>query len=61
VYPEFCTTPPRPEPLAAAVAAPVGRAAAGLRALRQWQVLLSTGFGLGLLAAAALCRFLLTL
>jgi hypothetical protein len=27
---------------------------------RNWQVLLSTGFGVGLLAAAALCRLLLT-
>jgi serine/threonine-protein kinase len=28
---------------------------------RHWQVLVSTGFGVGLLAAAALCRYLLTL
>ncbi|HEX4590707.1 MAG TPA: serine/threonine-protein kinase [Gemmataceae bacterium] len=28
---------------------------------RHWQVVLSTGFGVGLLAAAALCRYLLTL
>jgi serine/threonine protein kinase len=29
--------------------------------VRHWQVVLSTGFGVGLLAAAALCRYLLTL
>jgi hypothetical protein len=32
-----------------------------LYAFRHWQVVLSTGFGVGLLAAAALCRYLLTL
>jgi serine/threonine-protein kinase len=31
------------------------------RSLRHWPVVLSTGFGVGLLAAAALCRYLLTL
>lgn len=58
-YPEFHAIAP-PAPTARTDPKP-SRPARGLRALRQWQVLLSTGFGLGLLAAAALCRFLLTL
>ncbi len=56
-YPEFHTAPPVP----VAKTAPDRRAHRRLPTARQWQVLLSTGFGVGLLAAAALCRFLLTL
>jgi hypothetical protein len=61
VYPEFRAAPPSGErPLAdpAVDTAPPARRGPGLR---HWQVLLSTGFGVGLLAAAALCRLLLTL
>jgi serine/threonine-protein kinase len=63
VYPEFRTSdtpPPRPVvPLKASPAA--DREEVGTPSLRHWQVLLSTGFGVGLLAAAALFRLLLTL
>jgi serine/threonine-protein kinase len=58
VYPEFHTAPPAP---AASKTQPDAPAPSRLPTVRQWQVLLSTGFGVGLLAAAALCRLLLTL
>jgi serine/threonine-protein kinase len=59
VYPEFHAAPgAAPGSQRTTPAQPV---VTGFRALRQWQVLLSTGFGVGLLAAAALCRLLLTL
>jgi hypothetical protein len=57
VYPEFRSVDAangKPDEVKAA--APTGR-----KSSRNWQVLLSTGFGVGLLAAAALCRILLTL
>jgi hypothetical protein len=65
VYPEFhaaedspCASPGCGTP-APVSAAPVR--AARLSDLQRWQVLLSTGFGVGLLAAAALCRLLMVL
>jgi len=57
VYPEF-----RAHHAAAAQKTEPDRPAKPRRpSAKQWQVLLSTGFGIGLLAAAALCRILLTL
>jgi serine/threonine-protein kinase len=64
VYPDFrpadwAPQPPRPP---AETEAPAARPDVSfLPSPRQWQVLLSTGFGVGLLAAAALFRLLMTL
>jgi hypothetical protein len=59
VYPEFHSTQ-APASVTPAPS-PVQRKSQPIRGLRQWQVVISTGFGIGLLAAAALCRILLTL
>jgi serine/threonine protein kinase len=61
VYPEFHSVArPGDRPKSTPDAKSPHAAARG-PAVRHWQVLLSTGFGVGLLAAAALCRLLLTL
>jgi hypothetical protein len=64
VYPEFRATGAAAggssDQLGQSQSTPVPVQAA-LTSLRHWQVLLSTGFGVGLLAAAALCRLLMVL
>jgi serine/threonine-protein kinase len=57
VYPEFRT----PHSAVSEKAAPDRPKISRRSSVKNWQVLLSTGFGIGLLAAAALCRILLTL
>jgi serine/threonine-protein kinase len=63
VYPEFqsADAPPRAHAAAPKAKPDAPRDESVLPSLRQWQVLLSTGFGVGLLAAAALFRLLMTL
>ena len=59
LYPEFHEAGARlPAPAPSRPAPPPASRLAGFR---HWQVLLSTGFGVGLLAAAALCRLLMLL
>lgn len=60
-YPEFhAVVRPGEKPLTATTTEPSTLTSRSL-GVRHWQVLLSTGFGVGLLAAAALCRLLLTM
>jgi serine/threonine-protein kinase len=59
VYAEFRTDSEAPEPVSGDT--PLARPKARLSNAQRWQVLLSTGFGIGLLAAAALCRLLMLL
>jgi serine/threonine protein kinase len=54
VYPEFRSARP------SSAVKPTKPATVPTPSIRNWHVLLSTGFGVGLIAAAALCRFLLT-
>lgn len=58
VYPEFRTVQPAAKPIVHHL--PKASSDRRLPPIRHWQVLLSTGFGVGLLAAAALCKLLLT-
>jgi eukaryotic-like serine/threonine-protein kinase len=63
VYPEFRSpdVPPRAHSAAPKANPKPPADDSVLPSVRQWQVLLSTGFGVGLLAAAALFRLLMTL
>ncbi len=70
-YPEFRAAAPGSEPLTSCAALGAAHDVSGSdpraahevsrSSTRHWQVLLSTGFGVGLLAAAAVCRILLAL
>jgi serine/threonine-protein kinase len=59
MYPEFRSSPPAET--VPAKTEPDRAAKPRLRVPRHWQVVVSTGFGVGLLAAAAVCRLLLAL